>query len=59
MSKNKKKTPRKNATSSNEKFPHFRYYVKSKHPALIIGEQPVEEYRYRKVRAVPGIAVYF
>lgn len=30
-------------------YPHFRYYKKSKHPALIVGEQPVEEYRYRKV----------
>ena len=37
-------------------YPHFRYYWKSKHPALIVGEQvankndkQVEEYRYRKV----------
>ena len=30
-------------------YPHFRYYLKSGHPALIIGEQPIEEYRYRKV----------
>ncbi len=33
-------------------FPHFRYYKKSGHPALIVGEQKtnsVEEYRYRKV----------
>lgn len=30
-------------------YPHFRYFNKSKHPALIVGEQPVEEYRYRKV----------
>ncbi len=42
-------------------YPHFRYYKKSKHPALIVGEQngvktdsngkarEVEEYRYRKV----------
>ena len=36
-------------SKTKEKFPHFRYYRKSKHPALIIGEQPVEEYRYRKV----------
>ncbi len=33
----------------NASYPHFRYYKKSKHPALIVGEQPVEEYRYRKV----------
>ena len=42
-------------------FPHFRYYRKSKHPALIVGEQTgikkdkdgieykIDEYRYRKV----------
>ncbi len=35
-------------------YPHFRYYKKSKHPALIVGEQKdketkVDEYRYRKV----------
>lgn len=41
MAKQKKK--------KKEKFPHFRYYLKSAHPALIIGEQPEEEYRYRKV----------
>lgn len=33
-------------------YPHFRYYKKSKHPALIVGEQKTEqdeeEYRYRK-----------
>ena len=34
-------------------YPHFRYYNKSKHPALIVGEQKsekdVDEYKYRKV----------
>ena len=30
-------------------YPHFRYYKKSNHPALIVGEQPEEEYKYRKV----------
>lgn len=38
-------------------YPHFRYYKKSKHPALIVGERkrteqgktPVDEYKYRKV----------
>lgn len=35
-------------------YPHFRYYRKSGHPALIVGEQKAEkskreEYRYRKV----------
>ena len=32
-----------------EKYPHFRYYKKSKHPALITGEHSKEEYKYRKV----------
>ena len=33
-------------------YPHFRYYRKSGHPALIVGEQlnnGTDEYRYRKV----------
>ena len=33
-------------------YPHFRYYRKSGHPALIVGEQKtgdVDEYKYRKV----------
>lgn len=33
-------------------YPHFRYFKKSQHPALIVGEQKTEqkeEYRYRKV----------
>lgn len=30
-------------------YPHFRYYKKSKHPALITGEHSPEEYKYRKV----------
>ena len=41
-------------------YPHFRFYRKSKHPALIVGEQKgikqtaqgekqIDEYRYRKV----------
>ena len=30
-------------------YPHFRYYKKSGHPALIVGEQPIDEYKYRKV----------
>lgn len=36
-----------------EDFPHFRKYLKSGHPALIVGEklseQKKEEYKYRKV----------
>lgn len=30
-------------------YPHFRYFKKSRHPALIVGEKPVDEYKYRKV----------
>ena len=36
-----------------ETFPHFRYYKKSGHPALIVGEQPIDEYKYRKVMHSP------
>ncbi len=35
--------------SKKENYPHFRYYKKSKHPALITGERSEEEYNYRKV----------
>lgn len=46
----KKKTPTKKPSANvKETYPHFRYYKKSKHPALIVGEQPIDEYRYRKV----------
>ena len=30
-------------------YPHFRYYKKSGNPALVVGDQPVNEYKYRKV----------
>lgn len=48
---------RKKKKSGNSKrveapYPHFRYYRKSGHPALIVGEQKtgdVDEYKYRKV----------
>lgn len=43
---------RKSTYAKKEHFPHFRYYKKSRHPALIVGEQKtnaIEEYRYRKV----------
>lgn len=32
-----------------ETYPHFRYYNKSKHPALITDEHSADEYQYRKV----------
>lgn len=49
MNNKKNKPTRNNGSAKKEKFPHFRYYKKSKHPALIVGEQPVDEYKYRKV----------
>jgi len=35
--------------SNKDKYPHFRYYIKSKHPVLIIGENSEGEYLFRKV----------
>ncbi len=32
-----------------ETYPHFRYYKRSGHPALIVGEHSPKEYKYRKV----------
>lgn len=34
---------------SKPKYPHFRYYKPSKHPALITAEHSKDEYKYRKV----------
>ena len=45
----KKKKSDKFQTKTKEKYPHFRYYRKSKHPALITGEYTYDEYNYRKV----------
>ena len=33
----------------DSKYPHFRYYIKAKHPALITKEYSENEYAYRKV----------
>ena len=38
---------------SGSQYPHFRYYRKSGHPALIVGERPSDEYNYRKVMHSP------
>jgi hypothetical protein len=52
---NKNITRQKKSIRIEAAYPHFRYYKKSNHPALIVGEQTkkdnpsVEEYRYRKV----------
>ena len=34
---------------AKEKYPHFRKYTPSNHPALIVGEENTKEYKYRKV----------
>jgi hypothetical protein len=43
----------KTTVKKQEDYPHFRYYRKSGHPALIVGDQisekKKEEYRFRKV----------
>lgn len=43
------KAKQKDTKHVSAPYPHFRYYKKSSHPALIVGKQPEEEYRYRKV----------
>lgn len=53
-SEKQKRAIRKNyavraAKAKAEEFPHFRHYLKSGHPALIVGETEPDEYRYRKV----------
>lgn len=39
--------------------PHFRYYRKSKHPAMIVGEAKIKKekdgYLYRKTSHSPGL----
>lgn len=39
---------RKAAKKNAEKYPHFRLYLRSKHPALIVGEKDKDTYNYRK-----------
>lgn len=52
---NKRRAVRYNSkprTRVEAPYPHFRYYKKSGHPALIVGERNQgrkEEYKYRKV----------
>ena len=45
--KNKKSSPKSKKTK--EKFPHFRHYKKSGHPALILSEETEEKYKFRRV----------
>ena len=51
MAKYKKKTSYKKTKNKQvkETFPHFRYYKKSGHPALITAEYSADEYKFRKV----------
>ena len=49
MAKLKRKTPRTSTGARKEVYPHFRYYRKSGHPALIVSEYSSDEYNYRKV----------
>ncbi len=39
---------KKKACNSKPKYPHFRFYKRSKHPALIL-ESKQEDYRFRRV----------
>ena len=39
----------KSKESVPEKYPHFRHYLKSGHPALIVAERSSDEYNFRKV----------
>lgn len=39
---------RKTSEKSAEEYPHFRLYLKSKHPALIVSEKDKDNYNYRK-----------
>ena len=54
MKKKKKKSKR----FVEAPFPHFRYYKKSKHPALILGETKEDKNRYlfRKVSHSSNVA---
>lgn len=39
----------KKKAKEKEEYPHFRKYLKSNHPALIVEEYSNDEYQYRKV----------
>lgn len=47
LGKKKKSSPKVKKTKTT--YPHFRYYRKSNHPALITAERSKDEYNYRKV----------
>ena len=52
-SQNKKGQANRNGKHIKAPYPHFRYYKKSKHPSLIVGEYNSDEYVYRKVMHSP------
>ena len=43
------KTVKTKAQKGREDYPHFRYYIKADHPALLTGELSEDEYKFRKV----------
>ena len=45
----KKKKPSRRTKKVEVKYPHFRFYKKAGHPALITDERSDEEYNFRKV----------
>ena len=45
----KKKKSSSKPKKTKEKFPHFRHYKKSGHPALILSEDTEEKYKFRRV----------
>lgn len=47
MAKNNKKSSR--SKQVREEYPHFRHYLVSGHPALVVAEHSDKEYKYRKV----------
>lgn len=46
---NKKRPTARSGRPVKETYPHFRYYFKSQHPALILREEDSEKYRFRRV----------
>lgn len=48
MQKKNNKPARKSESAKKEKFPHFRRYNKSGHPALILDEEK-DDYLFRRV----------
>ena len=45
----KKKKSSSKPKKTKEKFPHFRRYKKSGHPALILSEDTNKKYKFRRV----------